>query len=233
DSFHTTWSSINVSCESCHGPGKRHVEFMYSEKADEATIKRIREDLSLTAGSSQVQQIQSCAGCHSFREKLPANYQHQGTFMDYFDPMLPHPPYYFSDGQIQDEVYVFGSFLQSEMYDHEVECTDCHNPHTLKLKDSIIDNSLCMQCHDNSYNSKQHHFHKLNTEASRCVSCHMPGRYYMQVDFRRDHSLRVPRPDLSAKFGTPNACNKCHTDESAEWAAVAVEEWYGPERTYH
>jgi len=63
-----------------------------------------------------------------------------------------------------------------------------------------------------------------------CVSCHMPTRTYMVIDPRHDHSLRIPRPDLSVKLGTPNACNDCHADKSAEWAASAIESWYGPNR---
>jgi Tfp pilus assembly protein PilF len=55
----------------------------------------------------------------------------------------------------------------------------------------------------------------------------MPERTYMVVDPRRDHSLRIPRPDLSAKLGTPNSCNKCHDDKSTEWAAEWLEKWYG------
>jgi hypothetical protein len=78
-----------------------------------------------------------------------------------------------------------------------------------------------------------HHFHEINTVASQCISCHMPGQYYMEVDLRRDHSFRVPRPDLSLEFGTPNACNDCHSDRSAEWAAKSVENWYGKEREFH
>jgi tetratricopeptide (TPR) repeat protein len=58
----------------------------------------------------------------------------------------------------------------------------------------------------------------------------MPERTYMVIDRRHDHSFRVPRPDVSAKLGTPNACNDCHTDKSAEWAASAVERWHGPNR---
>ena len=58
----------------------------------------------------------------------------------------------------------------------------------------------------------------------------MPTRTYMVVDPRHDHSLRIPRPDLSVKLGTPNACNDCHADKSAQWAAAAIESWYGPNR---
>ena len=59
------------------------------------------------------------------------------------------------------------------------------------------------------------------------MSCHMPQQTYMVVDPRRDHSFRIPRPDLTVSIGTPNACNACHTDESAEWAAEKIREWTG------
>jgi predicted CXXCH cytochrome family protein len=230
DSFHTTWSSINVSCEACHGPGKLHVEFMESGKGADATIERIRRDLNLTDSTAQQAQINQCAQCHSLREKLTDRYAHLGDFLDHFNPTLPHPDAYFADGQIKEEVYVYASFLQSKMFDNGVKCTDCHDPHSLELKANVTDNSLCMQCHEPSYNTREHYFHEANTEASQCISCHMTGRYYMEVDFRRDHSFRVPRPDLSAEFGTPNACNNCHEERSPEWAAEAVKAWYGPER---
>lgn len=233
DSFHTTWTSINVSCESCHGPGRQHVAFMQSEESRDASSERIREDLQLTNGSSQKQQINTCARCHSLREKLVDSFDHDKGFMDHFNPNLPHPESYFADGQIKEEVYVYGSFLQSKMFQNDVKCNDCHDPHSLELKENVTDNSLCLQCHATDYDSKQHHFHEPNTEASQCISCHMTGRYYMEVDFRRDHSFRVPRPDLSAKFGTPNACTNCHDSKSAKWAAQAVEDWYGKKRPDH
>src|SRR5256886_13104034 len=63
-----------------------------------------------------------------------------------------------------------------------------------------------------------------------CASCHMPERTYMVVDRRHDHSFRVPRPDLSARPGTPKACNACHPDKSAQWAASALETGHGATR---
>lgn len=234
DSFNTTWSSINVSCEACHGPGKKHVEFVKSEEVKDATIERIRQDLQLTQSSSQVEQINQCAQCHALREEVTGNYKHNGNFLDHYNPTLPHPDQYFADGQIKGEVYVYGSFLQSKMFNEgDIKCNDCHDPHSLELKANVTDNSLCMQCHEPRYNTIEHHKHQVNTEASQCINCHMPGRYYMEVDFRRDHSFRVPRPDLSAQFETPNACNNCHEDQSAEWAADAIKEWYGPTRLEH
>lgn len=233
DSFHTTWSSLDVSCESCHGQGRDHVELMKSEEGSRATIDRIRQDLQLTKGVSQTDQINQCAQCHSLRQELTDDYRHEGDFLDHYSPTLPHPDLYFADGQIREEVYVYGSFLQSKMYKQGVQCTDCHSPHTLKLKANVENNTLCMNCHEPVYNTPGHHFHKMNTEASKCISCHMPGRYYMEIDFRRDHSFRVPRPDLSSEYNTPNACNGCHDQQTAEWAAEAVEQWYGPDRLEH
>lgn len=233
DSFHTTWSAINVSCESCHGPGKAHVKLVKGEKGNSLSAKQIRKDLQMTAETPQKTLINECARCHSRREELTDHYDHSQSFTDQFSPALPHPPEYFADGQIKDEDYTYGSFLQSKMFRHGVKCTNCHRIHSLQMKANVADNSLCLQCHASSYNSPEHHFHKSNTKASECVSCHMPGRNYMQVDFRRDHSLRIPRPDLSAKYNVPNACNSCHADKSAEWAAKAVRKWYGPNRPDH
>ncbi len=246
DSFDTKWSSINVSCEACHGPGRDHVTFMESDESAEAGPDRIRHDLILTRNATQSEEINTCAQCHSFRQGLTGKFVPGGEFYDHYDPQLIRMPYYHPDGQILDEVFEFGSFLQSRMYMDGVRCTDCHDPHTARLKANVTDNTLCMQCHEPRYNTTEHHFHEastesrgsttenlVNTEATQCISCHMPGKYYMEVDFRRDHSFRVPRPDLSKRFGTPNACNDCHSDQSADWAAAAVEEWYGEEREYH
>lgn len=231
DSFHTTWSVIDVSCEACHGPGGDHVDFMSSTESENASPERVREDLNMI--KAQNTQINTCAPCHSLRQKLTDEYVHGDEYLDHFDPTLPHPDNYFADGQIRGEVYVYGSFLQSKMFTEGVKCTDCHNPHTLDLKEPLTENKLCMSCHEPRYNTPDHHFHEANTESSQCINCHMTGRTYMGNDYRRDHSFRVPRPDQSAQFGTPNACNDCHTDQSAEWAASAIEDWYGADDSTH
>ncbi|MEX0680711.1 MAG: tetratricopeptide repeat protein [Balneolales bacterium] len=233
DSFNTRWSDINVSCEACHGPGGKHVEFMQSDASMNAGPERIRQDLNLTLAASQDGEINMCAQCHASRQELTGEYIHGEEFLDHYDPQLPYYPYYHPDGQILDEVFEYGSFLQSKMYMDGVRCTDCHDPHTARLKANITDNTLCMQCHEPRYNTINHHFHEPQTEATQCISCHMPGRYYMEVDYRRDHSFRVPRPDLTEKYGMPNTCNDCHSDRSAAWASDAIDNWYGEERAYH
>jgi Flp pilus assembly protein TadD len=112
------------------------------------------------------------------------------------------------------------------MYANGVSCSDCHDPHSLKLR--ALGNGVCAQCHASAkYDNTAHTHHKAGSAGAACAACHMPMRTYMVVDPRHDHSLRIPRPDLSVKLGTPNACNQCHGKQSAQWAADAIAQWTG------
>ena len=116
---------------------------------------------------------------------------------------------YHADGQIDGEVYEYGSFLQSRMHAAGVTCSNCHDPHNAKLR--AEGNALCAQCHlPEKFDVVQHHHHQPGSAGAQCVNCHMPTKNFMVVDARRDHSIRVPRPDLSSALGTPNACSQCH-----------------------
>lgn len=224
DSFHTSYSSINVSCESCHGPGAKHVNWANSG-AKEGPMYTI-------LGNDQTSQMNMCAPCHARRVKLTKNMIPNLNFEDQYMVQNISSDFYHLDGQILEEDYVYGSFLQSKMHAQGVKCGDCHNVHSNELK--MTGNKLCLQCHvPTQYDSPSHHFHKENTEASQCINCHMTGRYYMGNDFRRDHSFRIPRPDQSVSHGTPNACSECHKDKSEEWAAKQIVDWYGKERRPH
>lgn len=226
DQFNTTYSIINVSCEACHGAGERHIawakKFGNEEKEDHTFIKE---------GLSQTDQINMCAPCHSRRSRLVEYYIPNQPYADQYLVENLTTDLYYGDGQIKEEDYVYGSFIQSKMYHNNVKCTDCHNPHSLKLKKQ--GNDLCLQCHKTTYNTPSHHFHEGNSESTQCVSCHMTGRFYMGNDFRRDHSFRVPRPDQSVTYNTPNACTECHKDKSNQWASDWVVKWYGKTRPKH
>lgn len=170
--------------------------------------------------------MDTCFACHALRAPLTDGFAANTKFLDNFSPQLIVPPLYHADGQIQEEVYVYGSFLQSKMYQKGVNCLDCHDPHTMKLK--IQGNGLCLQCHTaQEFDTPKHHRHPINTAGARCVNCHMPSETYMGVDDRRDHSFKIPRPDLSQDFNTPNACVACHTDQNNQWAADALQKWHG------
>ena len=176
--------------------------------------------------SSDLREIEVCAQCHSRRGQIAEGYRAGTPLLDYYFPALLTSPLYHADGQQQGEVYNWASFLQSRMYAKGVTCSDCHEPHTGKLR--LEGNALCSSCHLSSkYDSTEHHHHSPAGPGAACVSCHMPAATYMVVDPRRDHSLRVPRPDLSATLGTPNACNGCHVNRAAGWAAARVEAWFG------
>ena len=224
DSFNTTYDEINVSCESCHGPAKNHN--IWADKDS------LNSNSHIIKGLNQQEQLNLCAPCHARRSKLTYNLKPGENFENQYLVSNLTTNLYHGDGQIMDEDYVYGSFLQSKMYANNVMCSNCHDPHSLELK--FEGNKLCIQCHvPATYDTKSHHFHEENTEASLCINCHMTGAVYMGNDFRRDHSFRVPRPDQSEKFGTPNACAQCHDDKTNSWASNAVKKWYGNERKEH
>jgi len=235
--FSTHYSEINVACESCHGPGRDHVELARSGINWQGVANFALVDIN----STNVHQIESCAKCHARRSMVHPGHHAGNQFLDHFLPEVTQPwspemqaPTYHVDGQIDDEVYVYGSYIQSKMFHQGVKCTDCHDAHTTKLHH--YDNQLCTRCHvpdeknPAGYDNPGHHFHAMGTEGANCVECHMPHKNYMVIDSRRDHSIRIPRPDLSAKFGHPNACNNCHSDQSFEWAADAIDRIKGPDR---
>jgi predicted CXXCH cytochrome family protein len=251
--FSTAYAEIDVSCEACHGPGSNHVSWAKKQgdwqKLDATqglTIalderKGVAWPIDPVTGNARrssprqsAQEIEMCARCHSRRGEIHEDYVHGQRVGDDYRVALLDDDHYFPDGQIKEEDYEYGSFSQSRMFHAGVTCSDCHEPHSSRLR--AEGNNLCMQCHSaQKYDSPTHHFHKVGSAGARCVECHMPTRTYMVVDARRDHSLRIPRPDLSVKIGTPNACTNCHTDKSAQWALDSVDKWYGhtPEGFQH
>lgn len=212
-SYHTTFTDIDVNCEACHGPGSLHVQMAESPSLfwDRHHRFGLRE---LKSASSQ-NQIETCAPCHSRRGMIHACNGAEPSYYDCYENGLLTPETYYPDGQIRDEVYVFGSFVQSKMYHKNIRCSDCHDPHTARL--IYQGNQVCTSCHQHTaakYDTPAHHNHPQDSEGAKCVACHMPDAPFMDIDLRRDHSLRVPRPDLSVKWKTPNACTGCHLDES-------------------
>jgi predicted CXXCH cytochrome family protein len=239
-SFRTTWASDNVDCEACHGPGSLHVDEPAAIPLGLAANERswVFTDGDRIArrvpGPTGDAEIEVCAQCHSRRTQFSDAYEPGDPLLEAFRPALLDAGLYHADGQILDEVYEYGSFLQSRMYAAGVSCTDCHDPHSGRLR--APGNALCASCHlSSAFDTREHHRHTVGESGSLCVDCHMRERTYMVVDPRRDHSFRVPRPDLSVALGVPNACNACHEDRSAEWAAANVAAWFpeGRSGTFH
>ena len=234
--YASTQAEIGVGCEACHGPGEAHLDWAAGRPLNPAFTTLDAYGFTMSFDKTEAT-IQQCATCHSRREAHGDGNPLPGTpYHDAYNLALLRPGLYHADGQILDEVYVYGSFLQSKMYQQGVGCLSCHDAHTATLR--AEGNAVCAQCHSpagnpdhptlrlGDYDDPSHHFHEPQTEGAQCASCHMIERLYMGNDGRRDHSFRIPRPDLAAQTGAPDACTDCHTDQTAAWAATGIAAWY-------
>ena len=238
NTYETQWAEVDVSCEACHGPGSKHVDWANIEPMGRSAI----DNYGLAVDTSDIDHrrlVEICAPCHSRRAEI-GDYNHAGVpLLETIVPSLLAEGVYHPDGQILEEDYVWGSFLQSKMYANGVRCDDCHDVHSLELHQQ--GNDLCLQCHQaDAYDSFDHHFHQEvvagePSDGALCVKCHMPEQPFMVIDYRADHSLRVPRPDLTLDIGVPNSCSQsgCHDDQTVEWAVEAYTNWYGTARKPH
>src|SRR5262245_25989791 len=251
DTYATRSAEIGVGCEACHGQGARHVAWAraqqswwpfgkpqdptkglsvaFDERAEITWLPdpRTGKPRRRIGPALLRKEVETCGLCHARRAAFSGDWM-PGRWLS--DTHLVAPlsrDLYFADGQMRDEAYNYGPFKQSRMFAAGVTCGDCHEPHAAKLR--ADGDNVCLQCHGReTYAAASHHHHERANPAVACASCHMPVRTYMVIDAGHDHGFRVPRPDESTKLGTPNACNACHADKSAQWAADAVSAWHGP-----
>lgn len=250
DRFATTWAEISVGCEGCHGQGSAHVAWArgqakgtpaavndptrglvvrFDERNGVAWAKNPQnEKIHRSVPAAVVRkEVETCGLCHARRGQLSEEWV-PGRSLSETHLVTPiSRGLYYADGQIRDdeETYNYVPFKQSKMFAAGVTCSDCHEPHSAKLRRS--GDNLCLGCHSDQFSSVAHHHHETPSPVPACIACHMPKRNYMVVDIRHDHGFRVPRPDISVKLGTPNPCGSCHADKSADWAVSAIQRWKG------
>lgn len=221
DSYNTTMAEMAVGCEACHGPLKAHNEWRKAHPNTtlfDPTIAKL----------PPTRIVGLCGSCHSRNTDLTENFKPGDSFYDHYSlEILDYDKRWYPDGQIKDEDYEFEAFLGSKMYQDGVICLDCHNAHS--YKNTMAGNDLCMRCHNGSYPKAPiidpaGHRHECNSD---CIGCHMPVTVYMQRHPRRDHGFTSPDPLLTKELGIPNACNRCHADQTTDWAMKYTEEWYG------
>lgn len=234
--YETRWQEIDVACEACHGPGG-HARSPAERTGRAAWPARAERrwtfadpNRRIASPPADAQRTKSrenvCYGCHARRRALFDANVPDAPFLDRYSPQLLEKDVYYPDGQILDEAFEYGSFMQSKMHRAGVACIDCHDPHTGRLK--LEGNALCGQCHNpRHYDRAEHARHSPDSEAARCVACHMTGKTYMGVHFRRDHGFRVPSPETAAAAKTPDACRSCHGDKDAAWAGRQIRAWTG------
>ncbi|MFM8518486.1 MAG: multiheme c-type cytochrome [Nevskiaceae bacterium] len=248
DTFDTRFAEISVGCEACHGPASKHLEWTQGPRpATRAPSTKgfavvfderrgVSWPIDATSGNARrsrlrdtAKELNACAACHARRSQFAEGARPGDALMQHYLPVTLREGLYHADGQQQGEVFIWGSFLQSRMLQAGVTCSDCHDPHSQKLRHE--GNATCAQCHAPArYERPEHHRHEVGSAAAQCVACHMPATTYMVIDPRRDHGFKIPRPELTLSTGAPNACGSCHADQSPQWALEAVQRWHGTSR---
>lgn len=233
----TRFTTLAINCESCHGPGKRHVQLARSESLRQ-------EDIGLPSLSilDRDQSLNVCFQCHAAKDELRDGYLPGMELERYYSlklPILGNNPY-LPDGRVASFAYQQNHLFSDCYLSGSMTCVDCHDPHSQDYHDisgnrlnGRFDNRQCTGCHAGKRASPEDHsHHPPNSPASRCTSCHMPFLQHRgiggQLKFTRsDHTISIPRPKFDAMLGIQNACAQCHADKSADWLQAKMETWYG------
>ena len=269
-SYDTSWTEMGLGCETCHGPGRRHIALMqeweknpatkpaYDTSASNRTLGATLKIFSpRTAEPRQV--FDTCAYCHGNKNNLFLGFLPGSRMEDFALPFLVSQPMpsddpqgdFWPDGRPSrfnrpQALTLSGCFIKGK-----VTCTNCHVAHGSRQEHSLkvpIEDSdkLCTQCHETvkaqgpglraqgdlrvgttGPELERHTHHPVGTTGSRCIECHMSDVNWRLMIRRRDHTFAPPVPEMTAKYGVPNGCTTCHDGRTPEWAAAAMDKWYG------
>ncbi|NUO79040.1 ammonia-forming cytochrome c nitrite reductase subunit c552 [candidate division KSB1 bacterium] len=242
--FITRYQTLRINCESCHGPGRRHIELMQSENAAQLA------DIGMAPLStlSKEQSLEVCFQCHATKDAMQSGYLPGKSFAEHYAvkfPILGSAPY-LPDGRVRHFAYQENHLYSACYLEGSMTCVDCHDPHSQNYRDVFgnalpgrFDNAQCTGCHASKVkNAEAHAHHRAGPPGNSCVACHMP---YLQHQLlgtrlkfaRSDHSIPIPRPAFDAQLGIENACSKCHRERPVEELQAQVERWYGELKPHH
>ena len=233
NTYNTTWRDLSTDCEACHGAGQEHARL----RTINYTAGPLAEDTSLVHWQNLTprQQVEACGQCHAKKLVMREGFQpgddyHEYYYMSVLDANLVMP-----DGRYWGMMYNVLSMMSSPCFSEgQITCTQCHDGHGTSrrcdLHELENDDLMCSPCHnDIVMNPTPHTFHPADNEGSRCNACHMQGLAGTHMTLV-DHTMSIPVPENTIDFNSPNACNDCHSDQSPQWAARWLDQWYGPDR---
>jgi predicted CXXCH cytochrome family protein len=232
--YETKWTDFGTSCERCHGPGAAHAA-RYASPAPTSGPSAIVVPTRLTAERSTM----VCAQCHSLRDVTVPGFTAGADYFDHFMPVLEYgqksdrDPAYWADGRPRRFSNDAIGFWQSGCFvKGGATCTSCHaDPHEPDIDRNPAlartNNELCTRCHEPiGRNVARHTRHAPGSEGSSCVACHMPSTVVSLRTRMPDHTISVPTPENTVRYGIPNACSECHQDKDAAWAVTTLDTWY-------
>jgi tetratricopeptide (TPR) repeat protein len=226
DTYRTTWAEAGINCETCHGPSKEHNEVMQA-----APKGQLPPDLKIVSVKkfTPEQNNAACGSCHAKVSPLTTTFPPGDRFFDHFDLATLENPDYYPDGRDLGENYTYTTWLMSPCAKSgKLDCIKCHTASgRYRFKDEAKANDACLPCHAVRVSKAAEHIHHPQDKPgvpTKCISCHMPMTAFARMN-RSDHSMLPPTPAATIAFGSPNACNACHKDKNAAWAAQEVRKW--------
>jgi predicted CXXCH cytochrome family protein len=237
-----------IDCEMCHGPSQAHVDAMRAgSRSNPPAASGLQTPVDFRKISAE-QSVAICAQCHeqSLAHDPDAsgavNYSPAGApfYRAYPSHLLSDYSHkiFYADGRFRATTFIGEAFERSRCFLEGVAtCVSCHNPHPdnaaanqKSLKFAPDSDEMCVQCHQALREHPERHTrHAPASEASRCVSCHMPRNMDALLFHARSHQIdEIPDAEMSARFGnseSPNACLTCHADQDVRWLVDSMAAW--------
>ncbi len=236
--YSTRYTTLQINCESCHGPGRRHIDLM--ETADLDTLADI--GITVLSTATKDESLDKCFECHAVKASLSKNYLSGMPLAAHFAlkfPILATAPY-MPDGRIKSFGYQQNHLFSDCYINGSMTCVDCHDPHSTGSRDvwfeplvGKFDDGQCISCHPSKAENREgHSYHQTDSPGNVCTSCHMPFLQHPllghDVRFARsDHVIPIPRPAFDDSLGIENACAQCDRDRDLAWQQQKYDEWYG------